>query len=102
MAKRHLLGAGVLAFGSLSVFTFGLAQPAAPVAASGGRGIEVSDMRPGRRAVHRLLRVRQRRLARGEPDSRLHAALEPPLGGGRVQQGPAQDDPGRGRGRGSE
>ena len=30
------------------------------------------------------------------PDPGLDAPLEPPLGGGRVQQGPAQGDPGRG------
>ena len=49
---------------------------------------------PQRRGLHRLLRVRQRRLARGQPDSAVHVPLEPPVGGGRVLQGPVEGDPG--------
>ena len=42
---------------------------------------------PQRRRLHRLLRLRQRRVAAAEPDPRLHGPLEPPLAIRRGQQG---------------
>ena len=43
--------------------------------------------RPHGRRVHRLLRLRERRLARAAPDPGLHGSLEQALGIGRDQQG---------------
>ena len=48
---------------------------------------------PQRCALQRLLRVRQRRLARGPSDPGFDAPLEPPVGGGGVVQGPAEGHP---------
>ena len=43
--------------------------------------------------MRRLLRVRERRVARRQPDPAVHGALEPPVGGGGGRQGPAERDP---------
>src|SRR3954468_10750974 len=43
--------------------------------------------RSQRRSVHRLLPVCEWRLAQGEPDPGVDAALEPSLGGGRDGEG---------------
>ena len=90
--KIHRLRASTAAFALAAVAAAALAQEA------GQRGIELSDMDRSADALHRLLRVRQRRLARGQSDPGLDAALEPALGGGRDVQGPAQGDPRRGLG----
>ncbi len=43
-------------------------------------GIQTGDIESQGRRLHRLLRLRQRHLARAEPDPGLHGSLEPALG----------------------